>query len=154
MMTGSVPGRETLVGVIGAGAMGAGIAQVAAMNGHQVVIADALPASVARAREMHAKALARDVEKNRLTRVVADEVLSRISYVDGVTTEHLLALKECGFIIEAIIENLSAKQTLFRTLESVIDADAVLASNTSSLSIAALAGACAHTRTRNRCALF
>ncbi|MEO7359223.1 MAG: 3-hydroxyacyl-CoA dehydrogenase NAD-binding domain-containing protein [Gemmatimonadaceae bacterium] len=145
MMTHSAPlGRDTLVGVIGAGAMGAGIAQVAALNGHHVVIADALSASVARAREMHAKALARDVEKQRLTREVADEVLSRISYVDGVTTEHLLALKDCGFIIEAIIENLSAKQTLFRTLESVIDPGAVLASNTSSLSIAALAGACSH----------
>lgn len=145
MMANSVVlGRDTLVGVIGAGAMGAGIAQVAAMNGHRVVIADALPASVGRAREMHAKALARDVEKNRLTREAADEVLSRISYVDGVTTEHMMGLKDCGFVIEAIIENLAAKQTLFRTLESVIDPGAVLASNTSSLSIAALAGACSH----------
>lgn len=136
--------KETVVGVIGAGAMGAGIAQVAAMNGHRVVIADALPASVARAREMHSKAMAREVEKNRLTREVADEVLARFTYVDGVNTEQLFAMRECGFIIEAIIENLSAKQTLFRTLESVIDAGAVLASNTSSLSIAALAGACSH----------
>ena len=137
-------GPDTLVGVIGAGAMGAGIAQVAAMNGHRVLIADTLPASVARARDMHVKALSREVEKKRMQRDVADDVLSRISYVDGVTLEHLLALKDCAFIIEAIVENLSAKQTLFRTLESVIDPGAVLASNTSSLSIAALAGACSH----------
>lgn len=137
-------GKETFVGVIGAGAMGAGIAQVAAVNGHRVVIADSQAASVARAKDMHAKALARDVEKNRMTREAADEVLSRISYVDGVSMEHLLAFKDCTFVIEAIIENLSAKQTLFRTLESVMDPGAVLASNTSSLSIAALAGACSH----------
>lgn len=145
-MTGNVLmlNKETVVGVVGAGAMGAGIAQVAAMNGHRVVIADALPASVARARDIHAKAMAREVEKNRLSRDAADEVLARFTYVDGVSTEQLLAMRECGFIIEAIIENLSAKQTLFRTLESVIDPSAVLASNTSSLSIAALAGACSH----------
>lgn len=143
-MSANVLGRETVVGVIGAGAMGAGIAQVAAMNGHRVVIADALAASVARARDIHAKAMAREVEKNRLTRDAADEVLARFTYVDGVSTEHTLGMRECGFVIEAIIENLSAKQTLFRTLESVIDPSAVIASNTSSLSIAALAGACSH----------
>ncbi|MEO7999817.1 MAG: 3-hydroxyacyl-CoA dehydrogenase NAD-binding domain-containing protein, partial [Gemmatimonadaceae bacterium] len=143
-MSVSMLGRDTVVGVIGAGAMGAGIAQVAAMNGHRVVIADTLAASVARARDMHSKAMAREFEKNRLTREAADEVLARFTYVDGVSTEDLLAMRECGFIIEAIIENLSAKQALFRTLESVIDPGAVLASNTSSLSIAALAGACTH----------
>lgn len=133
---------ETVVGVIGAGAMGAGIAQVAAQNGHRLVIADAVAASVARAREGHAKAMAREVEKGRLTREAADAVLERFTYVDGVSLEHMQAMRECGFIIEAIVENLGAKQTLFRTLESVIDPGAVLASNTSSLSIAALAGAC------------
>jgi 3-hydroxybutyryl-CoA dehydrogenase len=136
--------KNTVVGVIGAGAMGAGIAQVAAQNGHQVIIADAMAASVARAKDGHAKAMAREVEKGRMTQEVADAVLARFTYVDGVTLEHLQSMRECGFIIEAIIENLSAKQTLFRTLESVIDPAAVLASNTSSLSIAALAGACSH----------
>jgi len=135
---------ETVVGVIGAGAMGAGIAQVAAQKGHQVVIADAMAASVARAKDGHTRAMAREVEKGRLTREVADAVLSRITYVDGVSLELIGAMRACGFIIEAIVEDLSAKQTLFRTLERVIDSGAVLASNTSSLSIAALAGACSH----------
>lgn len=136
--------RDTRIGVIGAGAMGAGIAQVAAMNGHQVFIADTLPASIVRAKAMHEKALARDVEKGRNTREGADAVLSRISYVEGVGTNQLLVMRECGFVIEAIIEDLGVKQSLFRTLESVLADDTVLASNTSSLSIAALAGACTH----------
>lgn len=135
-------GADTVVGVIGAGAMGAGIAQVAAVNGHRVFVADSMPPSIARARDGHAKAMARDVEKGRMTREAADAVLSRITYVEGVTTEHLLAMRECSFVIEAIIENLAAKQALFRTLESVLPENAVLASNTSSLSIAGLAGAC------------
>mgnify|MGYP000105748084 FL=1 len=63
---------KTIVGVVGAGAMGAGIAQVAAAHGHTVVLADAQPASIARARSGHLKALARDVEKGRLTREQAD----------------------------------------------------------------------------------
>lgn len=136
--------RDTVVGVIGAGAMGAGIAQVAAQNGHRVIIADALPASIARAKDGHAKAMTREVEKGRLTRDAADAVLARVTYVDGVGLEQLPQLRDCGFIIEAIVEDLQAKRALFRALESVISPDAVLASNTSSLSIAALAGACSH----------
>jgi 3-hydroxybutyryl-CoA dehydrogenase len=134
----------TIIGVVGAGAMGAGIAQVAAQRGHRVIIADALPASVTRAREGHQKAMTREVEKGRLNAETAGEVLSRFTYVDGVSAEQLQAMAGCGFVIEAIIENLTAKQTLFRALEGVVSHDAVLASNTSSLSIAALAGACKH----------
>ncbi|MBC8087113.1 MAG: 3-hydroxybutyryl-CoA dehydrogenase [Phycisphaerae bacterium] len=133
---------DAVIGVVGAGAMGAGIAQVAASNGHRVVLADAMPPSIVRAREGHAKALAREVEKGRQTREAADAVLARITYVDGVNLEQLQAMRECSLVIEAITENLSAKQALFRTLESLLSEDAVLASNTSSLSIAALAGAC------------
>lgn len=130
------------VGVVGAGAMGAGIAQVAAMHGHPVVLADAMPAAVARARSGHAKALGRDIEKGRLTRESADAVLARITYVEGVDEASLAAFAPCGIVIEAIIEQLAAKQTLFRALEAIVAPDAILASNTSSLSIAALAGAC------------
>lgn len=79
----AVLNSETVVGVIGAGAMGAGIAQVAALNGHRVVIADAMVASVARAQEAHARAMAREVEKGRLTREAADAVLARFTYVMG-----------------------------------------------------------------------
>ena len=135
----------TGVGVVGAGAMGAGIAQVAAVHGHAVVLADAQSASIARARSGHAKALARDVEKARLTREQADAVLARITYVDGVNPEQLAAFAPCGVVIEAIVEQLAAKQQLLRALEAIVAPTAMLASNTSSLSIAALAGACAHT---------
>jgi 3-hydroxybutyryl-CoA dehydrogenase len=134
-----------VVGVVGAGAMGAGIAQVAAAHGHTVVLADAQPASIARARSGHVKALARDVEKGRLTREQADAVLARLTYVDGVSPEQLRAFAPCGFVIEAIVEQLAAKQQLLRALEAIVAPTAILASNTSSLSIAALAGSCTNT---------
>jgi 3-hydroxybutyryl-CoA dehydrogenase len=122
--------------------MGAGIAQVAAVHGHAVVLADAIPAAVARARAGHVAAMARDVEKGRRSRDDADAVLARIRYVDGVDPASLAAFAECTIVIEAIIEQLAAKQTLFRALEGVVGADTILASNTSSLSIAAIGGAC------------
>lgn len=141
-MTVTALGKETVIGVVGAGAMGAGIAQVAAANGHRVVLADAFSAALARAKVAHEKAMAREVEKERLSRTQADALLARIQYVDGVEAEQLAAMAPCGLVIEAIIEDLGAKRDLFRTLEGVLAADAVLASNTSSLSIAALGGAC------------
>ena len=137
-------GKETVVGVVGAGAMGAGIAQVAAARGHRVLLADAFPAALDRARDGQAKAMAREVEKGRLTRDAADAVLARLTYVEGVTAAALQAFEPCGLVIEAIIEDLAAKQALFRALEAELAKDAVLATNTSSLSVAALAGACAH----------
>lgn len=137
-------GKETVVGVVGAGAMGAGIAQVAAARGHRVLLADAFPAALDRARDGHAKAMAREVEKGRLTRDAADAVLARLTYVEGVTAAALQAFEPCGLVIEAIIEDLAAKKALFRALEAELAKDAVLATNTSSLSVAALAGACAH----------
>lgn len=134
----------SVIGVVGAGAMGAGIAQVAAMHGHRVVLADAVTASLARARDAHLKAMAREVDKGRLTRADADAVLARFTYVEGVSTDQLSVFAECGMVMEAIVEQLSAKQSLFAVLESVITSDTILASNTSSLSIAALGGACTH----------
>jgi 3-hydroxybutyryl-CoA dehydrogenase len=132
------------IGVVGAGAMGAGIAQVAAVHGHQVIVADAIPAALARARTGHEKAMAREVEKGRLTPDDANAVLARLTYVDGVSDYDLSAMAACTMVIEAIVERLDAKQELLRTLERVVTSECILASNTSSLSIAALAGACAH----------
>jgi 3-hydroxybutyryl-CoA dehydrogenase len=133
-----------VIGVIGAGAMGAGIAQVAAVHGHAVVLADAMPAAIGRARTTHAKAMEREVEKARLTREAANAVLARITYVEGVGAESLAAFAPCAMAIEAIVERLDAKQDLLRTLEQIVSPTAILASNTSSLSIAALAGVCTH----------
>ena len=132
---------DSLIGVVGAGAMGAGIAQVAAVAGHRVVLADASAASIERARAGHAKALARDVEKGRRTTTDADAVLARLTYVAGADADALAAFAPCALVIEAIVEDLAIKRALFATLESIVAPDAVLASNTSSLSIAALAGA-------------
>ena len=134
----------TVVGVVGAGAMGAGIAQVAAAHGHTVLLADAHPAAVARARDGHRKAMAREVEKGRMTRSEADAVLARLTYVEGADAAALAAFAPCGLVIEAIVESLAAKQALFATLEGLVAPEAILASNTSSLAIAALAGGRRH----------
>ncbi|MCU0634943.1 MAG: 3-hydroxyacyl-CoA dehydrogenase NAD-binding domain-containing protein [Gemmatimonadaceae bacterium] len=132
------------IGVVGGGAMGAGIALVAATSGHPVVLADASAAALERARETHRQAMARDVEKQRRTADAADAVLARLGYIDTSAPEGVTPLAECGVVIEAIVEQLAAKQALFRSLEPLLARDAILASNTSSLSIAALSGACTH----------
>jgi len=137
-------GTDSVIGVVGAGAMGAGIAQVAAVRGHRVILADAASGAVARAKDGHVAAMSREVEKGRLTRADADAALARLSYVEGASGNALAAFAPCALVVEAIIEELGAKQSLFRALESVIAPDAVLATNTSSLSVAALAGACKH----------
>jgi len=135
---------ESVIGVVGAGAMGAGIAQVAAAAGHRVVLADAFPGSLARARAGHAKAVQRDVEKGRRSAEDAEALLARISYVEGADDAALAPFAPCALVIEAIVEDLAVKQALFATLERVVGKEAVLASNTSSLAIAAIAGACTH----------
>jgi 3-hydroxybutyryl-CoA dehydrogenase len=132
--------RDTQIGVIGAGAMGSGIGQVAATAGHRVVLADADSDAVRRARENLAKTLAREVEKGRLPAGGDAAVLGRISFVEGV--DNLAAFANCGFTIEAIIERLDAKKTLFAALEAVVRDDAVLATNTSSLPVAAIGSVC------------
>lgn len=139
-------GRDAPIGVVGAGAMGAGIAQVAAVAGHPVVLADAHPTAVARAREQHRKALDREVEKGRLSRGDADSVVSRITYVEGADPAQLAPFAPCAMVIEAIAERLEAKRALFADLDGVLSPDAVLATNTSSLSVAAIAGATRHPR--------
>ncbi len=136
-------GDQAIIGVFGAGAMGSGIAQVAAVRGHRVLLADAAPDAVARARAAHSSAMAREVEKGRAKRADADAALARITYVTGVGADALKAFAPCGILIEAIVEELEAKRTLFRNIEKVVAPNAVLATNTSSLSVAALAGSCA-----------
>jgi 3-hydroxybutyryl-CoA dehydrogenase len=133
-------GHDTVVGVIGAGAMGSGIAQVAAVAGHRVVLTDADPGAVTRARDGLTKTLAREVERARLPAGADAAVLSRITFVDGV--DDLGAFADCGFVIEAIVERLDTKRALFAALESVVGDDAVLATNTSSLPVAAIGGGC------------
>jgi 3-hydroxybutyryl-CoA dehydrogenase len=136
-------GTETIVGVLGAGAMGAGIAQVAAVAGHDVVLADAAQDAVKRAHDGHVRAMTREVEKTRLTRDAADAALHRITYVHGSGDAVIARFAPCALVVEAVVENLAAKQALFAALGKVVHEEAVLATNTSSLSVAAVGAECA-----------
>ena len=132
--------RDSLIGVVGAGAMGSGIAQVAAVAGHRVVLADADGRAVRRARDGMAKSLSRDVEKGRLPAGGDAAVLDRLSFVEGVTD--LSPFAGAGLLIEAIVERLDAKQALFAALEAVVRPESILATNTSSLPVAAIGSVC------------
>lgn len=116
--------------------MGAGIAQVAAQNGHEVVLNDIQKSSLDKAREGHEKILARLVEKGRLADGEDTKILKRISYESS-----LDELADCGLIIEAVVESLEVKKNIFRNLDAITAKDAILASNTSSLSIASIGSA-------------
>ena len=126
--------RDTVVGVIGAGAMGSGIAQVAATYGHKVILLDQESQALDRATAAIEKNLARSVEKKRLTSVQADEIKARI-----VQSESFSELNDAGLVIEAIVENLDIKRDLFESLDKIVKPDAILATNTSSLSVTAIA---------------
>jgi 3-hydroxybutyryl-CoA dehydrogenase len=128
---------------VGAGAMGTGIAQVAATAGHAVVIADSTPGATQTAKGRIGGALEREVQKTRMTRDVADAIIARIEFQDAPLTGDLSVYARCDLVIEAIVEDLEIKRALFRRLESEVGRSAVLATNTSSLSIASVASACA-----------
>ena len=129
------------VGVLGAGAMGTGIAQVAAAAGHSVIVVDPFAASVDKAEQSVRKGLAREVEKGRLTADAAKAIEKRMQFeVDA--SEEYVSLRNCGLVIEAIVEDLEAKKRAFRAIEKIVRDDCVLATNTSSLSVAAVAAAC------------
>src|SRR5579883_2544410 len=127
------------IGVIGAGAMGAGIAQSALTAGLNVVLHDSSAAALAKARgEIHAR-IARLAEKGQITAAAALEAEGRLTLA-----EQLRALAPAQVVIEAIVEQLEPKQRLFAALEDIVPADTVLATNTSSLPVAAIARVCRH----------
>lgn len=128
------------IGVIGAGAMGAGIAQVALAHGHPVVLGDTSAEATARARQGIERAFQREVEKGRMAPEAA--AAARQALVTCTTADGIDPFSGCGLVIEAVVERLDVKQGLFRALEGVVAAEAVLASNTSSLSIASIAASC------------
>lgn len=123
------------IGVLGSGAMGTGIAQVAAQAGHDVILFDKNPTAIERAKEKLLKVLNRLVEKGKMTDSEAKGIFGRIYFVDNI-----YAYKDCGLIIEAIIENLAIKKDVFDQLADIVSKDCILASNTSSLSITSIAG--------------
>ena len=125
-----------IIGVVGSGTMGSGIAQVAARAGYSVVMRDVKDEFLQRGLKAIDKSLQRDVDKARLT---AEEKQSIISRIKG-TTE-LDALSEAAFVVEAVTENLDVKTELFSALDRITSAEAILASNTSSISITRLGAA-------------
>ncbi|MBB5786974.1 hydroxyphenylacetyl-CoA thioesterase PaaI [Jiangella mangrovi] len=126
--------RSVPVGVVGAGTMGAGIAQVAAVAGHEVRVYDAVDGAAAAAVEATFARLARAVDKGRLLQEEAEDAATRLRAVD--TLEDLAG---CGLVVEAVVEDLEVKRALFAGLEAVCGPDAILATNTSSLSVDAVA---------------
>ncbi|MGH7655170.1 MAG: 3-hydroxyacyl-CoA dehydrogenase NAD-binding domain-containing protein [Gemmatimonadaceae bacterium] len=130
---------KMIVGVVGAGAMGSGIAQVAAAAGHRVVLSDAKAGASAKARESMSAGLAKLVEKGKLDAVARDALMARISFVDALLARDLSIYKECGLVIEAVVEDLAVKRMLFTALGGVVAPGAILATNTSSLSVASIA---------------
>ena len=124
------------VGVLGAGTMGAGIAQVAAQNGHQVVLVDLGQDVLDRANAGLKKVLDRLIEKGKMDQNGADEVAGRIHY-----STQISSFEGCGLVIEAIVENLKVKHEVFSAIEKVVDENCIIASNTSSLSIASIGSA-------------
>ncbi|WP_252090906.1 3-hydroxyacyl-CoA dehydrogenase PaaH [Pseudomonas sp. MWU13-3659] len=122
------------VAVIGAGAMGAGIAQVAAQAGHPVHLYDNRPGAATEAVQGIDRQLGRLVEKGKLDAQAREAIIARLRPV-----ETLDSLAEASLVIEAIVENLAVKQDLLRQLEALCHDDCILASNTSSLSITSLA---------------
>ena len=125
------------IGVVGAGTMGRGIAQVCAASGFDVVMSDVSAEAVAAGFASIGKQLARAVEKERMSAAEKDALLSRIETATGI--EAMAGVDVC---IEAATENPDVKLDLFRALESVCRDDAILASNTSSISLTKIAGAC------------
>ena len=120
--------------VVGAGIMGAGIAQVAALAGHEVLLYDARAGAALDAREQLGQTLDRLVAKGKIAADVAAQALARISAI-----ESLPAAAKVRLVVEAIVEQLEAKRALFQQLEAIVGADCILASNTSSISVTAIA---------------
>lgn len=125
------------IGIIGAGAMGSGIAQVAAQAGHNVLLFDVHEAALEKAGSKLAKVMARLVEKGRKTEAEAAAIQARITH-----TTTLTDFAPCDLVIEAIVERLDIKQKVFSELEGIVNSNAMLATNTSSLSVASIASAC------------
>ena len=127
------------IGVIGAGTMGSGIAQVCAMAGYPVVMQDLSDAALDRARTSMQGSLARLVKKATLTEAQAAEATARIA-----TATALDQLADCDIVIEAIVERLDVKTGVLKQLDGICRVDAVFASNTSSISLTELAAASTH----------
>lgn len=127
------------IGVIGAGAMGTGIAQVAATNGYEVQLLEINDEAAEKSKSGLVKILNRQVEKGRMTDQEVKALLGRIYY-----TKDYSALENASLVIEAIIENIDIKKKVFKSIENVVSSDCIIATNTSSLSVTEIAASCTH----------
>lgn len=129
----------TNIGIIGAGTMGIGIAQIASQNKHNVILLDNNEAQLKQSKSNLEKVLARLLEKRKITKDEESAILDRISF-----TSDINSLSKCDIVIEAIVENLAIKNEVFKALEKVVSENCILASNTSSLSIASIGSVLDH----------
>ena len=129
--------QKSIIGVVGSGAMGSGIAQVAASNNYKTIVFDTNTDAIERAKKNLKTTLLMLVEKQKISELNAKEISENITFSNSIND-----LKDCNLIIEAIIENLGVKQSVFKELENLVSTSCVLASNTSSLSITSIASAC------------
>jgi 3-hydroxybutyryl-CoA dehydrogenase len=127
-----------IIGVIGAGTMGNGIAQVAARSGYSVIMRDVSEEFLHRGVQAINRSLQRDIDKERLGETEKQEIVGRIT-----PTTDIQQLSEASFVIEAVTENLDVKTEIFKSLDRITDPQTILASNTSSISITRLGAATA-----------
>jgi 3-hydroxybutyryl-CoA dehydrogenase len=128
---------QSIIGIVGSGAMGSGIAQVAASNNYKTIVFDTNADAIERAKKNLTTTLLKLVEKQKINESKAKEISENITFSNSISD-----LKDCNLIIEAIIENLGVKQSVFKEIENLVSTSCVLASNTSSLSITSIASAC------------
>ncbi len=128
--------ESAVIGITGAGTMGTGIAQVASTYGHEVYLYDAYPEQLKEAEEGLRSILQRQVEKERMTQEEVDGILERIHFVEDLTD-----YGQCSLVIEAVIEDIEVKKDVFRRLEGIVPRESILATNTSSLSVASISSA-------------
>lgn len=132
------------IGVLGAGQMGGGIAQVAAVSGLNVVVFDSFPGAIDKCKGVHKKSLGKFVEKGKMAQADMDAAIGRIRFVDKL--EHLTG---CDWVVEAVVEDAKVKKDLFAQLAKMYpDTGVVLATNTSSISITEIAAACGASASR------
>ncbi|HOZ81726.1 MAG TPA: 3-hydroxyacyl-CoA dehydrogenase NAD-binding domain-containing protein [Bacteroidia bacterium] len=125
------------VGIAGAGSMGSGIAQVAATNGNIVTLFDTNIEALQKAKASIRSSLDKLVEKNKIEKTLSDSIFSQITF-----TDNLNELKSSDLFIEAVIENIEIKQSLFKSVESIVSDKCILATNTSSLPVIAIGSTC------------
>lgn len=128
-----------IIGVLGAGSMGSGIAQVAASCGHQVVVCDNLTPALKKSGKNLQATLQNLIDKGKMNTDDSEALFGRIQY-----TDHMSDFRDCSVVIEAIVEDIEVKRIAFKGVEAMVPPDTIIASNTSSLSISAMGAQLKH----------